>query len=232
MRPFFVPPNVYVLGMMNTADRSLAVVDYALRRRFSFYTLTPAFASSLYTSFLASRGLSDELVPANRRWTSGSQCGIRSDRKNLGPGFEIGHSFFCPIGTEDRLDDTWYADIIRGRFSHYLGEYWATTPNALTRLGRSYCREDINREHLLPAALRLAGTRELDEAPARVAGCTSLGELFARVLHSALTRVRRKGIDRGYRPRREQLVGLRGKVHLTDTLRRGLLQQGQTILRV
>jgi 5-methylcytosine-specific restriction protein B len=121
---FYVPENLYLLGMMNTADRSLAMVDYALRRRFSFAALKPAFDSPLFKTFLTDQGV--DLGLANRiieRMNALNEV-IGDDEKNLGPGFKIGHSFFCPLGTEESLDGEWYKRIIRSEIEPLLHEYW------------------------------------------------------------------------------------------------------------
>jgi AAA domain (dynein-related subfamily) len=93
---FFVPENVYLLGMMNTADRSLSIVDYALRRRFSFERLEPMFGSDKFREFSVQRGVPDEVITLIVTRMTSLNKAIGDDRINLGPGYQIGHSFFVP----------------------------------------------------------------------------------------------------------------------------------------
>ena len=127
--PFHVPPNLYLIGMMNTADRSLAMVDYALRRRFAFIRLQPAFTTSEFSDFLNAAEVEEEVVNKIVDRLSALNERIRADRKNLGPGFEIGHSFFCPGEDDEGLDDSWYEGIVRREIEPLLREYWFDRPD-------------------------------------------------------------------------------------------------------
>jgi 5-methylcytosine-specific restriction protein B len=125
---FFVPHNVHLIGLMNTADRSLSLVDYALRRRFAFVTLTPQFASKAFQSWLTDRGMNSDLVKliASRLIAANTQ--IREDPL-LGENYQIGHSFFCPTGDDfSILDRAWYLSIIRTEIVPLLREYWYDNP--------------------------------------------------------------------------------------------------------
>ncbi|HEX7860260.1 MAG TPA: AAA family ATPase [Verrucomicrobiae bacterium] len=121
---FYIPGNVYLIGMMNTADRSLAMVDYALRRRFRFITLKPAFSSEVFVQFLKERGASTELIRQIVTRMAALNAVVHADGKNLGPGYQIGHSYFCPAGTDVRLDDAWYRRVIESEIVPLLEEYW------------------------------------------------------------------------------------------------------------
>jgi len=123
-RPFHVPENLYLLGMMNTADRSLAMVDYALRRRFSFIRLQPAFGAEQFANHLAELGASDELVRRIVERMTELNRAIAQDARNLGPGYEIGHSFFVPGDSGGTLDDAWYERVVRQEIEPLLNEYW------------------------------------------------------------------------------------------------------------
>ncbi len=119
---FSVPENVYLLGMMNTADRSLAMVDYALRRRFCFAQIRPAFGTAEFRAFLSGRvgnALIDRIVDRMTRLNE-----LVAQDKNLGRGFEIGHSFFCPTDEDTALDDFWYAAVIHREIAPLVREYW------------------------------------------------------------------------------------------------------------
>ena len=129
VEPFYVPPNLYLIGMMNTADRSLAMVDYALRRRFAFIRLNPAYGTDQFSNYLNAAGVDEALVSKIVGRFSALNERIRSDRKNLGPGFEIGHSFFCPGEDDDQLDESWYEAVVRREIEPLLREYWFDRPD-------------------------------------------------------------------------------------------------------
>ena len=120
---FFVPDNVYLLGMMNTADRSLSIVDYALRRRFSFASLDPMFTSERFRVFLVDRGVPEALVAMITTRMTALNKVISEDRANLGPGYRIGHSFFVPA-KDFKYDAGWYRRIIETEIYPLLNEYW------------------------------------------------------------------------------------------------------------
>lgn len=122
---FYVPENVHVLGMMNTADRSLAVVDYALRRRFAFVDLTPKFSHAKFRAHLVSHGLDADQAERIVDRLNQLNDQIRKDRR-LGKGFEVGHSFFCePTGD----GDAWYRAVVEHELAPLLREYWFDDAN-------------------------------------------------------------------------------------------------------
>lgn len=120
---FSVPGNLYIIGMMNTADRSLAMIDYALRRRFGFYTIPPAFENAQENGFDdLMDGTGCELyrnVVAKIRELNDA---IRKDNA-LGQGFEIGHSYFVPQDFS-AIDDAWVRNVVRFEIIPLIEEYW------------------------------------------------------------------------------------------------------------
>ena len=118
--PFSVPKNLYIIGMMNTADRSLAMIDYALRRRFSFFEMAPAFESKGFKEYqhsLDSRTFDElisEIVKLNKE--------ISRD-KSLGKGFCIGHSYFCGK-TKETCTNEWMQSVVDYDILPMLSEYW------------------------------------------------------------------------------------------------------------
>ena len=127
---FHVPANVHILGMMNTADRSLALVDYALRRRFAFETLEPAYGTkhgrNAFADHLTAKG-ADPALPRRvcERMDQLNKM-IRDDRE-LGRGFEVGHSYFVPDNGVEPTDD-WYRHIVDTQIAPLLREYWFDSP--------------------------------------------------------------------------------------------------------
>jgi len=124
---FYIPENIFILGMMNTADRSLSLVDYALRRRFAFQSLIPKFESPKFKAFIARRGVPDTTIDAIVKVFGELNAAISEDRQNLGPGFQIGHSFFIPArGFE--FSSEWISHVLQTEIRPLLYEYWFDAP--------------------------------------------------------------------------------------------------------
>lgn len=117
---FNVPENVYIIGMMNTADRSLAMLDYALRRRFAFFDIKPGFQSEgfkAYQKILESMPF-DKLISCVKELNKE----IEKD-PSLGPGFTIGHSYFCKFENESINKDS-LSLIVNYELIPLIKEYW------------------------------------------------------------------------------------------------------------
>ena len=115
---FSVPPNVHIIGMMNTADRSLAMIDYALRRRFAFFEMDPAFDSEGFKSMVDT--VEHPKFAALIEQIKALNCFIGKD-ESLGDGFRIGHSYLCPNG---EVTDQWLASVVNFELLPLLSEYW------------------------------------------------------------------------------------------------------------
>ena len=114
--PFYVPENVFIIGMMNTADRSLAMIDYALRRRFSFVQIEPAFANPDFITYIKkdNEALGERIIA--------EMTALNVDiKKDLGAGFQIGHSYFCNYGD---INEQWYESVLKYEILPLLDEYW------------------------------------------------------------------------------------------------------------
>ena len=117
---FSVPKNLYIIGMMNTADRSLAMMDYALRRRFSFFDMKPGFSTDGFKAY--QRSLANEdfaklvsaIIDLNKV--------IESD-DSLGSGFCIGHSYLCNKDKTD-VNSDWLKRVVKFDIAPMLREYW------------------------------------------------------------------------------------------------------------
>jgi len=126
---FSVPENVFLIGTMNTADRSLAMLDYALRRRFAFIELKPAFEVAGFKDYVAELP-EHEKVEALVSKVQELNEEIAKDPA-LGRGFSIGHSYFCSWNTWDKDGRTeeeamagWLQAIVKYELIPMLEEYW------------------------------------------------------------------------------------------------------------
>lgn len=115
---FYVPDNVYILGCMNTADRSLAIVDYALRRRFAFFPIEPEFDQSFCNYLLQKfdQTFVDKICSRLKNVND-----LIKQAPSLGSGMEIGHSYFCDL-TEVADKTKWWQSICKYELFPYIRE--------------------------------------------------------------------------------------------------------------
>lgn len=115
---FHVPGNIRIIGLMNTADRSLAMIDYALRRRFSFFDMTPGFDSDGFKRYMSQMNHPgfNRLILLIKKL---NEAIVADD--SLGAGFEIGHSYFCG---QTEITDEWLRSVVRYDVIPMLREYW------------------------------------------------------------------------------------------------------------
>lgn len=115
---FSVPENLYIVGMMNMADRSLAIMDYALRRRFSFFQVNPAFDNSTFKGYQSSfnNEYFNECIDKIKRLNKEIEKDV-----SLGTGFKIGHSYFCKLKNGNKEE---IKSIIKYEIIPMIEEYW------------------------------------------------------------------------------------------------------------
>ncbi|MBR1386113.1 MAG: AAA family ATPase [Bacilli bacterium] len=125
---FSVPDNLYIIGLMNTADRSLALIDYALRRRFSFVRIEPAFDNDNFIRDFNNKFDADysNIIKIIKDINEA----IEND-KSLGSGFKIGHSYFCPDIKDRKGNKKDLVDIITYEIKPLLEEYWYDDEDAI-----------------------------------------------------------------------------------------------------
>ncbi len=120
---FYVPDNLYLIGTMNTADRSLALVDYALRRRFSFFDIKPSFRNDKFKKWIINQGISEKLASHIIQKMSELNSLISENTHELGSGFCIGHSYFQNLDKKLN-EDEWLNQVIEYDIKPLLLEYW------------------------------------------------------------------------------------------------------------
>ena len=125
----FIPNNLYVIGTMNLADRSLAMVDFALRRRFAFFYLAPNFDEKWLNYMIDKTKLSRKSLEKIRHVMNNLNQYIAKEEM-LGNAFTIGHSYLtCDSVIPDAM--SWYKDIIDSEIKPLLEEYWFDDSNKL-----------------------------------------------------------------------------------------------------
>ena len=132
-KPFSVPANLHIIGMMNTADRSLAMIDYALRRRFKFFDMGPGFDADGFVKYRESLG-SDTMNALIKKIKELN--GEISNDRSLGKGFCIGHSYFCGMKAGKDIEE-WCREVVEFDILPMLREYWFDDEEKVTNWAKA-----------------------------------------------------------------------------------------------
>lgn len=120
----FIPDNLYVIGTMNIADRSLALVDLALRRRFAFIDLEPTLGKPWHDWVQSQCGIDSEILVEIEKRLIALNSEISADT-GLGPQFRVGHSYVTPpFGIPISDAQEWFRQVVDTEIGPLLDEYW------------------------------------------------------------------------------------------------------------
>jgi 5-methylcytosine-specific restriction protein B len=130
---FWLPENLYIIGTMNTADRSLALVDFALRRRFAFFEIEPQL-NEKWKGHLSARFRTEPRRHINEaaQRVNAMNRRIASDR-TLGPSFQIGHSYFSAEKEASEFQP-WFRSVVQTSVAPQLAEYWHDDPDTVNEI--------------------------------------------------------------------------------------------------
>jgi 5-methylcytosine-specific restriction protein B len=128
-RPVYVPANLFVIGTMNIADRSLALVDMAFRRRFAFIDLEPALGET-WREYVVNQRQMDLATAAAIEQRLGQLNETIAADSRLGKAFQIGHSYVTPTQSlEGKSSRDWFAEVVASELKPLLQEYWFDAPD-------------------------------------------------------------------------------------------------------
>ena len=132
-RPVYVPENMVVICTMNIADRSLALVDMAFRRRFAFVELEPSLGKT-WREWVVTRLQMEPAIAGSIEQRLGQlNAAITADNR-LGKAFQIGHSYVTPTKSlEGRSSRDWFAEVVASELKPLLQEYWFDAPEEAER---------------------------------------------------------------------------------------------------
>ena len=125
--PVYIPENMYVIGTMNVADRSIALVDLALRRRFGFYDLIPVFDKAWKNWVHKQCGIDMGILNIIGEHMEDLNKTIEKDEL-LGPHFQVGHSYVTPNGIVGD-PKKWFSQVVKSEIGPLLAEYWVEEPD-------------------------------------------------------------------------------------------------------